>query len=61
MTKDKIIKDIERALEPYKNDILTYSYSVCLYTNDRDVIKVSKNYFDNVPPYICSIPNNTTI
>ena len=41
MKKDEIIKDIVGALEPYKNDILAFSYSVCLYINNRDVIKLS--------------------
>lgn len=61
MKKDEIIKDIVGALEPYKNDILAYSYSVCLYINNRDVIKISKNYFDDVSPYLSPMPNSVTI
>lgn len=58
--KTQMLDDITEAVGTAEEELICYGYSVIMTTKSGDVIKVSKNYFENsLNSYVA--PNYTII
>ena len=58
--KTQMLDDITEAVGTAEEELVSYGYSITMTTKSGDVIKISKNYFENsLSPYVS--PNYTIV